>query len=118
MFRNTLSENLLIRKVWRWKVIRGIMTEEQIAFLRSFDFMKLGNAINMGNKKVAMLTIKKMQANATNAEINVFDKWFQSLRGCVMSGTKSESLQIMTLITQKRVQLLNSLDKKAGETDE
>lgn len=84
------------------------MTEEE--FLKSKDFMKLGQAITHKNKQVAVLTANRLLKNCTEAGVEGFDKNFTAIRQCIMTTNYIEALNILTLVTAKRVKLLKKYE--------
>lgn len=93
---------------------KRIMTDEQIKFLKSFDFMRLGHAIEAGNWQAVAMATRRMALSAKNCELNEFERWFTGIRQCAMSHNRQEALSLMVLVTNKRVKYLNSL----SQTDE
>lgn len=87
------------------------MTEEQIVFIKSLDFLRLGQAINHKNWQAAGMTVKRMEKNAKECGMDEFGKWFMGIKQCVAGGNREEALSIMTLVTNKRVQYMNKLAK-------
>ena len=85
------------------------MTE--LEFLKSYDFLKLGENINHGNYQAAYMAASRMQKNAKEAGISIFDRQLISIKQCINARQKNEALNILTLMTNKRVQLLNNLSK-------
>lgn len=85
--------------------------DSQIKFLKSYDFMRLGHAISSAQWQAVAMATRRMEKSATECEYPDFAKWFKAIRQCAQGSNKSEALQIMTLVTQRRVKLLNELKK-------
>ena len=51
-------------------------TKEQIDFLKSLDFMKLGQAINRGQWQAAAMTMRRLDMKAKEAGMNDFERNF------------------------------------------
>lgn len=79
------------------------MTQEE--FLKSKDFMKLGQAIDRGNWQVAGMTASRMQKNAKEAEIHDFDRQLIMIKQCIAGRQKNEALNALASMVSKRVQL-------------
>lgn len=85
--------------------------EKLRAFLEGQDFLKLGYAIDGRRFELALMHVGKMKKKTEELKISCFDKYLKGLRGSLVNRSRSESLQIMTKITAKRVQLRNILGK-------
>lgn len=83
------------------------LKNKQKAFLHSFDFMRLGQAINAGNTKAVIMTSKRMEAMAKEVDLQNFARMISGIRLSMSAGAKSEALNIMTQLTSQRVKLLN-----------
>lgn len=91
------------------------MTKEE--FLKSKDFMKIGQSIEHGAWQIAGMTAQRMQKNAKEAELNIFDRQLIGLKQCIASRNKTEALNILSLMVTKRVQLLNNINNTNSSTD-
>ena len=78
------------------------------AFLKKMDFMKLGRAISEENWQIAMMTVTRLGNEAKKEEIDIFDKYFAQIRQCIIAKNKIQGLNVMSLITAKRVSLINN----------
>ena len=76
-------------------------------FLKSKDFMKLGQAIEHDIWQVAGMTAQRIQANAKSVGLNDFDRQLIMIKTC----KKAEALNVLASIITKRVQMLNSLNE-------
>lgn len=83
------------------------MSEDVLIFLRSYDFMKLGQAVHHENWQVAMMTLQRMQKKMQELEINTFDRQFINIRQCIIHKQSKPAKDILALIMAKRAQLLN-----------
>jgi len=87
-----------------------MLTQED--FLHSYDFMKLGQAIEHGNWQVAGMTAARIQRNAKEAEVSDFDRQIISLKQCIGSRQKLQAQNILAAIITKRVQMLKKYENK------
>ena len=94
------------------------MENTQYDFLRSSDFMKLGQALNHRNWQIAMLTLQRMQREAKEAGLEIFERQFGNLRQCIISRQDKQAKDILALVTAKRAQLLRQGAPNAGEGKE
>ena len=94
------------------------MENTQYDFLRSYDFMKLGQALNHRNWQIAMLTLQRMQREAKEAGLEIFERQFGNLRQCIISRQDKQTKDILALVTAKRAQLLRQGAPDAGEGKE
>jgi len=82
-------------------------SDEQISFLKSLDFLKLGQSIQHENWQVVLMCTKRMENGAKECGMEEFLHWFTGIRQCAFQRNKASALQLMTLVTGKRVQYLN-----------
>ena len=85
-------------------------TEEQIGFLKSLDFMRLGQSINHGQWQSAAMIVRRMDETAKKTGLNDFERQFTGLRQCINRKNVYEAKQIMALVVNKRAKYLNSLE--------
>lgn len=85
------------------------MTREE--FLKSKDFMKLGQAINHKNWQVAGMTCMRLQKNAAEAGITEFTLNLTGLKQCIIHKEAKQALDILAVVVSKRVKMLNDLSK-------
>jgi hypothetical protein len=85
------------------------MTEQQIIFIKSYDFMRLGQAINHENWSGAGMTAQRMQKQAAELEMPDFERLFRNLKMAAAHREKKTALDILAQVTAKRVQLMESL---------
>ena len=79
------------------------------AFLNSFDFMRLGQAISSNNTQIAVMAARGLEAASREAELPDFERLLSSIRLAMISGNNVEALDIMTQLTARRVKLLNEV---------
>lgn len=84
-------------------------TKEQIDFLKSLDFMRLGQAINRGQWQSAAMTVRRMDEKAKVAGINEFERNFTGIRQCINRKEQQEAKQIMAVVVNKRAKYLNEI---------
>lgn len=84
------------------------MTEEE--FVKSKDFMKLGQALSHQNRQVSIITVNRLVKNCAEAGVEGFDKNFIAIRQCVMSMNYHEALNILAIVTAKRVKILKKYE--------
>lgn len=85
------------------------MNEKQIAFVKSYDFMRLGQAINRGQWQSAAMTIRRMTQMAAEAEFTSFDRQLAGLRQSIARKNVQESKQILAVLINRRGNLLKDL---------
>lgn len=86
-------------------------TDALKAFLNSFDFMRLGQAISSNNTQIAVMAARGLEDTARTVELPDFERLLSSIRLAMISGNSIEALDIMTQLTAKRVKLLNEVDR-------
>lgn len=83
------------------------MSEDVLTFLRSYDFMKLGQAVHHENWQVAMMTLQRMQKKMQELEIDMFERQFINIRQCIVHKQAKPAKDILAFVMAKRAQLLN-----------
>lgn len=92
--------------------------EAKLNFLKSYDFMKLGQALNHGNWQIAMVTLQRMQKNVRDLGLDTFERQLVSIRQCIIHKQGRQAKDILALMIAKRAQLLKqSLQEDTGQTD-
>ena len=84
------------------------MEDKRVEFYKSLDFMKLGQAVNRGNWQVAVMTARRMEQNAKNAEISEFNQQFVGIRQCINRKDAIGAKQVLALMVAKRAKFLNT----------
>lgn len=87
------------------------MKEAQLSFLHSYDFMKLGQAINHQNWQVAAMTVQRMQRNAQELEMDAFVRQLTNIRQCIMHKQARQAKDILAVMMAKRAQMLNQMNQ-------
>ena len=86
-------------------------TKEQIEFLKSLDFMRLGQAINREQWQSAAMTIRRMDMKAKEAGMTDFKRNFTGIRQCINRKDGQEAKQILSVVINKRAKHLNEWSK-------
>ena len=94
---------------------KNIMDKDE--FLKSPDFMRLGQSISHASWQAAGMCASRMQKNAKEADIHDFDRQLIGIKQCIANRNKSEALNILALITAKRVQLINRSREESSDTE-
>ena len=84
------------------------MNEEAIQFIKGYDFMRLGQAINRHQWQTAAMTIRRMEQQAQKPGLESFARPFAGLRQAIMCRNEAEAKQILAMVTAKRVCMLES----------
>ena len=84
-------------------------SKEQLEFLKSLDFMRLGQAINRGQWQSAAMTIRRLDMKAKEAGMNDFERNFTGIRQCINRKDVNEAKQILAVVINKRAKYLNAL---------
>ena len=82
-------------------------TKEQTEFLKSLDFMRLGQAINREQWQSAFMTIRRLNDKANEVGIHDFERNFTGIRQCINRKEKEEAKQILAVVVNKRAKYLN-----------
>ncbi len=86
-------------------------SKEQTEFLKSLDFMKLGQAINRGQWQSAAMAIRRLDMKAKEAGMNDFERNFTGIRQCINRKDMNEAKQILAVVVNKRAKYLNSISE-------
>ena len=87
----------------------SLFVEDVRAFIRSYEFMQLGQAINRKQWQAAGMKIQKMSAKAKKLGMTGWENQFMGMKQNIARKNDQEALQILALMTTKRVKLLNLL---------
>ena len=87
----------------------SLFLEDVKAFLHSYEFMQLGQAVNRKQWQAAGMKIQKMSAKAKKLGMTGWQNQFIGMKQNIAHKNDREALQILSLITTKRVKLLNIL---------
>ena len=88
-------------------------TKEQIDFLKSLDFMRLGQAVNRGQWQSAAMTIRRLDMKAKEVGMDDFERNFTGIRQCINRKDMQEAKQILAVVVNKRARHLNSISDTA-----
>ncbi len=75
-------------------------------FLKSKDFLKLGQAIEHNNWQVAGMTVQRIHKNSKEIGLSEFDRNLIMIKQCIASRKKTEAQNALAHIIAKRVQML------------
>lgn len=78
-------------------------------FIHSYEFMQLGQAINHKQWQTAGMKVQKMSAKAKKMGMTGWENLFTGIRQNIARKNDKEALQILSVMTTKRVKLLNIL---------
>ena len=82
------------------------MEDQLELFLKSLDFMKLGQTIEHENWQIAGMTAQKLQKHAKEAGTALFDRQFINIKQCIGQKNKKQAQDILAVIIAKRTKLL------------
>lgn len=85
------------------------MSGEMKEFLRSIDFMRVGQAINHEQWQSAFMTLRRLMERAKACECDTFDRQFAGLKYAIQRKDKREAQQVLSLIVTKRARMLNEI---------
>ena len=87
-------------------------TKEQIEYLKSLDFMRLGQAINREQWQSAAMTIRRLDMKAKEVGMTDFERNFTGIRQCINRREGQEAKQILAVVVNKRAKYLNEIGKQ------
>jgi len=88
----------------------GEAYEEKLRrFLNSYDFMRLGQAVNGGRFESAAMCIRRMSMEAEKLGLECFQRQFTGLRQNIARKDIQEVKNILSLVIVKRIQLQDAL---------
>ncbi len=87
------------------------------AFLHSYDFMKLGQAINKNQWQIAAMTIQRMTRQAKELGLDTFDRPFTGLRQAINRKEAVGAKQALAVVISKRVKLIRE-EKNSSYSDD
>ena len=87
-------------------------TKEQIEYLKSLDFMRLGQAINRDQWQAAAMTIRRLDMKAKEVGMTDFERNFTGIRQCINRREGQEAKQILAVVVNKRAKYLNEIGKQ------
>jgi hypothetical protein len=78
----------------------------RLEFLKSYDFMKLGQAVSHHNWQAAAMTVQRMQKRVRELELNAFERQFTGIRQCILQKQERQAKDILALVMAKRARML------------
>ena len=78
----------------------------RLAFLQSYDFMKLGQAVNRRNWQVAAMTVQRMQSRIQELGLDIFERQFTGIRQCILHKQERQAKDILAQVMAKRARML------------
>ena len=88
----------------------GQQYEEQLRnFINSYDFMRLGQAVNNGRFESAAMCARRMSMEAEKLGLECFQRQFTGLRQNIARKEALEVKNILSLIIVKRIQIQDVL---------
>lgn len=78
-------------------------------FVKSLDFMRLGQAVNGGRWESAMMTIRRMSMQAEKLGLKCFERQFTGIRQNIARKDAAEVKNILSLVIRKRIQIQDAL---------
>lgn len=79
--------------------------EKLRSFLAGTDFMRLGHAVETGNRQTAIMIVNGMQRQLAEAGSSLFARELINIKQCIANGAKADALEILSLMTVRRIQL-------------
>lgn len=93
------------------------MQQEDLEFLQSVDFMRVGQAIHHGQWQSAYRILLRMEQKREQLQMEEFKRNFAALKYSIQRKNEREAKQILTLIVNKRAQMRNSCFAEAKKRD-
>jgi hypothetical protein len=84
-------------------------------FLKSHDFMRLGQAVSHGQWQSAAMIQRRMQQKADTLNLASMSRSLGNLRQAIIRKSTPDAKQILAGIVAVRVQLLKSTDEKTSQ---
>lgn len=78
-------------------------------FLQSYDFMKVGQAINREQWEIAMMTVSRLERNSRKPGLEAMNRNLKELRNAILAKNTNTAKNLLALVIQKRVQMLKHL---------
>lgn len=82
---------------------------ELFKFVKSLDFMRLGQAVNGGRYESAMMTMRRMSMQAKALGLTCFERQFTGIRQSIARKDATEVKNILSLVIRKRIQIQDAL---------
>lgn len=116
-----LANGADIRKVFGECLSReqiGNYVRELERFLRSYDFMRLGQGINHGQWNAAQMRSAGMNRMAMKLGLVSWSRQLQGIRQAAAAKNGEEAKQLLALIISRRVKLMETLEQIRDENPE
>ena len=84
-------------------------TEEQCNYIKSLDFMRLGQAINHEQWQSAAMIVRRMDNKAKELGLEGFERQFTGIRQCINRKDKAQAKQVLSIVINKRVQMMKQM---------
>lgn len=84
-------------------------------FCKSLDFMKLGQAIDHNNWRMASIVLQRMQKQYAQTGDHMFDRSFINLRQCLLRREQTAAKNALAGVIARRTQILNRRERENGE---
>lgn len=78
-------------------------------FLQSYDFMKVGQAINREQWEIAMMTVSRLERNSRKPGLEAMNRNLKELRNAILAKNTNTAKNLLAMVIQKRVQMLKHL---------
>lgn len=88
-------------------------TQEQCNYIKSLDFMRLGQAINHEQWQSAAMIVRRMDIRAKEVELGGFERQFTGIRQCINRKEKAQAQQVLSVVISKRVQMMKQLQEQS-----
>lgn len=85
--------------------------KELEAFLHSYDFMRIGQAVTKEQWPSAMMTLRRMEQVTRRLGLDGMTRQCGQLRAALNERSKERAKNALALLTQKRVQLLRQIER-------
>lgn len=89
--------------------------KEVIQFIKSYDFLRLGQAVSRHQWQSAAMTIRRMEQQAKKPGLEQFARPFAGIRQAVMRKDEREAKQILAGVVARRVKLLEQIKQQEQE---
>lgn len=81
-------------------------------FITGYDFMRLGQALCGKRKESAMMALARMGRTAKDLGLSDFERWFFNMRRAASVGDFHTALDMLALVTRKRIQIREILKER------
>lgn len=86
--------------------------KEVTSFIKSYDFMRVGQAVGHGQWQSAAMTIRRMDMQAKKLGAECFLRQFAGLKQAIARKNVQEAKQILVSVTAKRVKIIEALNER------